>query len=146
MVNQWQCLAISVLDSIFHKFHLMITFLSECGKGPKKTFAPPAQKLQSLMPCNLNSSKEEILGISSPEAETRPSLLKARLEKKKEKTTKENGTGSGQEIKGRAQDNKKAEKKEKVKITMMGSSGTVSPSHPAWANRIFSFRKTFKYL
>uniref|UniRef100_A0A8C0I0F8 Zinc finger CW-type and PWWP domain containing 1 n=1 Tax=Balaenoptera musculus TaxID=9771 RepID=A0A8C0I0F8_BALMU len=90
----------------------------ECGKGPKKTFAPPAQKLHSLMPCNLNSSKEEILGISSPEAETRPSLLKARLEKKKEKTTKENGTGSGQEIKGRAQDNKKAEKKEKGKSTL----------------------------
>lgn len=123
----------------------MIEFLSECGKGPKKTFAPPAQKLHSLMPYNLNSSKEEILGISSPEAETRPSLLKARLEKK-EKTTKENGTSSGQEIKGKDQDSKKAEKKEKVKITMMGSSGTVSPSHPAWANRIFSFQKTFKYL
>ncbi|XP_061064211.1 zinc finger CW-type PWWP domain protein 1 isoform X2 [Eubalaena glacialis] len=90
----------------------------ECGKGPKKTFAPPAQKLHSLMPCNLNSSKEDILGISSPEAETRPSLLKARLEKKKEKTTKENGTGSGQEIKGKAQDNKKAEKKEKGKSTL----------------------------
>ncbi|XP_029078155.1 zinc finger CW-type PWWP domain protein 1 isoform X1 [Monodon monoceros] len=90
----------------------------EFGKGPKKTFAPPAQKLHSLMPYNLNSSKEEILGISSPEAETRPSLLKARLEKKKEKTTKENGTGSGQELKGKAQDNKKAEKKEKGKSTL----------------------------
>ncbi|XP_007468922.1 PREDICTED: zinc finger CW-type PWWP domain protein 1 [Lipotes vexillifer] len=90
----------------------------ECRKGPKKTFAPPAQKLHSLMPYNLNSSKEEILGISSPEAETRPSLLKARLEKKKEKTTKENGTGSGQEIKGKAQDNKKAEKKEKGKSAL----------------------------
>uniref|UniRef100_A0A8C9E2C3 Zinc finger CW-type and PWWP domain containing 1 n=1 Tax=Phocoena sinus TaxID=42100 RepID=A0A8C9E2C3_PHOSS len=90
----------------------------EFGKGPKKTFAPPAQKLHSLMPYNLNSSKEEILGISSPEAETRPRLLKARLEKKKEKTTKENGTGSGQEIKGKAQDNKKAEKKEKGKSTL----------------------------
>ncbi|XP_066868650.1 zinc finger CW-type PWWP domain protein 1 isoform X3 [Kogia breviceps] len=90
----------------------------ECRKGPKKTFAPPAQKLHSLMPYNLNSSKEEILGISSPEAETRPSLLKARLENKKEKTTKENGTGSGQEMKGKAQDSKKAEKKGKGKSTL----------------------------
>ncbi|XP_061064213.1 zinc finger CW-type PWWP domain protein 1 isoform X4 [Eubalaena glacialis] len=98
----------------------------ECGKGPKKTFAPPAQKLHSLMPCNLNSSKEDILGISSPEAETRPSLLKARLEKKKEKTTKENGTGSGQEIKGKAQDNKKAEKKEKSKYHVTFFGETVS--------------------
>ncbi|XP_033282361.1 zinc finger CW-type PWWP domain protein 1 isoform X6 [Orcinus orca] len=98
---------------------MMTTLQSkECGKGPKKTFAPPAQKLHSLMPYNLNSSKEEILGISSPEAETRPSLLKARLEKKKEKTTKENGTSSGQEIKGKAQDSKKAEKKEKGKSTL----------------------------
>ncbi|XP_059976521.1 zinc finger CW-type PWWP domain protein 1 isoform X3 [Mesoplodon densirostris] len=99
---------------------MMTTLQSKeiCGKGPKKTFAPPAQKLHSLMPYNLNSSKEEIPGISSPEAETRPSLLKARLEKKKEKTTKENGTGSGQEIKGKAQDNKKAEKKEKGKSTL----------------------------
>ncbi|XP_060141219.1 zinc finger CW-type PWWP domain protein 1 isoform X3 [Globicephala melas] len=98
---------------------MMTTLQSkECGKGPKKTFAPPAQKLHSLMPYNLNSSKEEILGISSPEAETRPSLLKARLEKKKKKTTKENGTSSGQEIKGKAQDSKKAEKKEKGKSTL----------------------------
>ncbi|XP_026981749.1 zinc finger CW-type PWWP domain protein 1 isoform X1 [Sagmatias obliquidens] len=97
---------------------MMTTLQSrECGKGPKKTFAPPAQKLHSLMPYNLNSSKEEILGISSPEAETRPSLLKARLEKK-EKTTKENGTSSGQEIKGKDQDSKKAEKKEKGKSTL----------------------------
>ncbi|XP_065748094.1 zinc finger CW-type PWWP domain protein 1 isoform X6 [Phocoena phocoena] len=98
----------------------------EFGKGPKKTFAPPAQKLHSLMPYNLNSSKEEILGISSPEAEIRPRLLKARLEKKKEKTTKENGTGSGQEIKGKAQDNKKAEKKEKSKYHVTFFGETVS--------------------
>ncbi|XP_055266168.1 zinc finger CW-type PWWP domain protein 1 isoform X2 [Moschus berezovskii] len=89
----------------------------KCGKGPKKTFAPPAQKLRSLMPYNLNSSKEEILEISSLQAEVRPSLLKAKLEKKEEKTTTENGPGSGQEIKGKAQDSKKA-KKEKEKSTL----------------------------
>ncbi|XP_043771096.1 zinc finger CW-type PWWP domain protein 1 isoform X1 [Cervus elaphus] len=89
----------------------------KCGKGQKNTFAPPAQKLHSLMPYNLNSSKEEILEISSPQAEVRPSLLKAGLEKKKEKTTTENGPVSGQEIKGKAQDSKKA-KKEKEKSTL----------------------------
>nr|XP_031288437.1 zinc finger CW-type PWWP domain protein 1 isoform X3 [Camelus dromedarius] len=90
----------------------------EGGKGPKKTFAPPAQKLHSLMPCSLNSSKEEILGISSPEAEARPSLLQARLEKKEEKATTENGPGGGQEIKRKAQNEKKAEKKEKEKSSL----------------------------
>ncbi|KAI4531954.1 hypothetical protein MG293_018468 [Ovis ammon polii] len=89
----------------------------ECGKGPKNTFAPPAQKLHSLMPYNLNSSKEEIPEISSPQAEVRPSLLKAGLEKKKEKTTTENGPGSGQEIQGKAQDSKNT-KKEKEKSTL----------------------------
>ncbi|XP_032315608.1 zinc finger CW-type PWWP domain protein 1 isoform X3 [Camelus ferus] len=90
----------------------------EGGKGPKKTFAPPAQKLHSLMPCSLNSSKEEILGISSPEAEARPSLLQARLEKKEEKATTENGPGGGQKIKRKAQNEKKAEKKEKEKSSL----------------------------
>uniref|UniRef100_A0AC11EGI1 Zinc finger CW-type and PWWP domain containing 1 n=1 Tax=Ovis aries TaxID=9940 RepID=A0AC11EGI1_SHEEP len=89
----------------------------KCGKGPKNTFAPPAQKLHSLMPYNLNSSKEEIPEISSPQAEVRPSLLKAGLEKKKEKTTTENGPGSGQEIQGKAQDSKNT-KKEKEKSTL----------------------------
>ncbi|XP_010955305.2 zinc finger CW-type PWWP domain protein 1 isoform X2 [Camelus bactrianus] len=90
----------------------------EGGKGPKKTFAPPAQKLHSLMPCSLNSSKEEILGIISPEAEARPSLLQARLEKKEEKATTENGPGGGQKIKRKAQNEKKAEKKEKEKSSL----------------------------
>ncbi|XP_044792214.2 zinc finger CW-type PWWP domain protein 1 isoform X2 [Bubalus bubalis] len=89
----------------------------KCGKGPKNTFAPPAQKLHSLMSYNLNSSKEEILEISSPQAEVRPSLLKAGLEKKKKKTTTENGPGNGQEIQGKAQDSKNA-KKEKEKSTL----------------------------
>ncbi|XP_064334734.1 zinc finger CW-type PWWP domain protein 1 isoform X2 [Camelus dromedarius] len=98
---------------------MMTTLQSkEGGKGPKKTFAPPAQKLHSLMPCSLNSSKEEILGISSPEAEARPSLLQARLEKKEEKATTENGPGGGQEIKRKAQNEKKAEKKEKEKSSL----------------------------
>ena len=108
---------------MFHKLHLMTKFLSECGKGPKNTFAPPAQKLHSLMSYNLNSSKEEILEISSPQAEVRPSLLKAGLEKKKKKkTTTENGPGNGQEIQGKAQDSKNA-KKEKVKIKRMAVVG-----------------------
>uniref|UniRef100_A0A3S5ZP38 Zinc finger CW-type and PWWP domain containing 1 n=1 Tax=Bos taurus TaxID=9913 RepID=A0A3S5ZP38_BOVIN len=88
-------------------------------EGTKNTFAPPAQKLHSLMSYNLNSSKEEILEISSPQAEVRPSLLKAGLEKKKKKkkTTTENGPGNGQEIQGKAQDSKNA-KKEKEKSTL----------------------------
>uniref|UniRef100_A0A8C3WQS6 Zinc finger CW-type and PWWP domain containing 1 n=1 Tax=Catagonus wagneri TaxID=51154 RepID=A0A8C3WQS6_9CETA len=90
----------------------------ECGKGPKKTFAPPAQKFRSAMPCILNSAKEEILDLSTPRAEASPSQLKARLEKKKEKVTTENGPGSGQAIRGKTQDNKKAEKKEKEKSSL----------------------------
>lgn len=132
-----QCLAVSVLGFIVHKFHLMIKFLSECGKGPKKPFAPPAQKLHSLMPYSPNSPKGETLGISSQEAEARPNLLKARLEKKAEKATTENGASSGQEDKVKAQDNKQA-KKEKVSVLLLGSRGTVSSSHLPRTNRIFS--------
>ena len=73
MPSQWAVQMLSVLDSVFHKFHLVIKFLSECGKGPKKTFAPPAQKLHSPMGYSPDPPKEETLGISSP---------KARLEKR----------------------------------------------------------------
>ncbi|KAM5328387.1 zinc finger CW-type PWWP domain protein 1 isoform 1-T1 [Glossophaga mutica] len=90
----------------------------ECGKGPKKPFAPPAQKVYSLMPYSPNSPKGETLGISSQEAEARPNLLKARLEKKEEKATTENHASSGQEEKVKAQDNKQAEKKEKEKSSL----------------------------
>ncbi|XP_054445282.1 zinc finger CW-type PWWP domain protein 1 [Pteronotus mesoamericanus] len=90
----------------------------ERGKGPKKTFAPPAQKLHSLMPYSLNSRKEETLGISSREIEARPNLLKARLEKKEKKATTEDGASSGQEKKVKAQDNKQADKKEKEKSSL----------------------------
>ncbi|XP_036990817.2 zinc finger CW-type PWWP domain protein 1 [Artibeus jamaicensis] len=90
----------------------------ECGKGPKKPFAPPAQKLYSLMPYNPNPPKGETLGISSREAEARPNLLKARLEKKEEKAATENGASSGQEEKVKARDNKQAEKKEKKKSSL----------------------------
>lgn len=110
---------LSVLDSMFHKFYLIIKFLSECGKGPKKTCTPSAQKLYSMMCYSPNSSKEESLGVSSP---------KARLKKKEEKTTTENGSSSGQENKGKPQD-KQAEK-EKVLVSLMDSSGIVSPRHP----------------
>uniref|UniRef100_A0A8C5UMQ8 Zinc finger CW-type and PWWP domain containing 1 n=1 Tax=Microcebus murinus TaxID=30608 RepID=A0A8C5UMQ8_MICMU len=89
----------------------------ECGKRPKKIFAPPVQKLHSLILCSTNSPKEETLGISSPETETRPHLPKARLEKKEEKATTENGPSSGQKKKGKAQDNKQVEKKEKSSIS-----------------------------
>ena len=59
------------------------------------------------------------MGVSSP---------KARLKKKEEKTTTENGSSSGQENKGKPQD-KQAEK-EKVLVSLMDSSGIVSPRHP----------------
>lgn len=90
----------------------------ECGKGPKKIFAPPVQKLHSLMSYSLNSPKEETLGINSPAAEARPSLPKARLEKKKEKATSENGPSNGQEKKGKVQDKRAVKKgKEKASLT-----------------------------
>ncbi|VFV18725.1 zinc finger cw-type pwwp domain [Lynx pardinus] len=80
----------------------------EHGKGSKKTFAPPVQKMHSLMCYSPNSPKEETLGISSS---------KDRLEKKEEKATTENGPSSGQEKKGKAKD-KKAEKKAKEKLSL----------------------------
>ncbi|EPQ04547.1 Zinc finger CW-type PWWP domain protein 1 [Myotis brandtii] len=85
----------------------------EYGKGSKKPFIPPAQKVHSLMPYNPNSHKEETLGISSLEAEAGPNLLKAKLEKKEEEATTVNGPCSDQEKKVKVQDNKQAEKKEK---------------------------------
>ncbi|XP_049761008.1 zinc finger CW-type PWWP domain protein 1 [Elephas maximus indicus] len=83
----------------------------ECGKEPRKTFAPPTQKLCRLMPSSPNSLKADTLRISSPEVESNPSLPKARLEKKNEKATTENGQGSGQEKKGKDQYNKQPKKK-----------------------------------
>ncbi|XP_045731647.1 zinc finger CW-type PWWP domain protein 1 isoform X3 [Mirounga angustirostris] len=80
----------------------------ECGKGPKKTFAPPSQKLHSLMCYSPNPPKEETLEISSP---------KARSEKKEEKATTENGPSGGQENKGKPQD-KQAVKKEKERASL----------------------------
>ncbi|KAM8950540.1 zinc finger CW-type PWWP domain protein 1 isoform 4-T6 [Lycaon pictus] len=93
---------------MFHKFYLIIKFLSECGKGPKKTCTPSAQKLYSMMCYSPNSSKEESLGVSSP---------KARLKKKEEKTTTENGSSSGQENKGKPQDKQAEKEKEKSSLT-----------------------------
>nr|XP_039316314.1 zinc finger CW-type PWWP domain protein 1 isoform X3 [Saimiri boliviensis boliviensis] len=85
----------------------------ECGKGPKRIFAPPAQKSYNLIPFSPNSPKKETLGISSPKTEARISLPKARL-KKEEKATTNNASSRGQEKKRKAQNNKQAEKKEKT--------------------------------
>ncbi|XP_070268767.1 zinc finger CW-type PWWP domain protein 1 isoform X5 [Myotis yumanensis] len=90
----------------------------EYGKGSKKPFIPPAQKVHSLMPYNPNSHKEETLGISSLEAEAGPNLLKAKLEKKEEEATTVNGPCSDQEKKVKVQANKQAEKKEKEKSNL----------------------------
>ncbi|XP_015420026.1 PREDICTED: zinc finger CW-type PWWP domain protein 1 isoform X1 [Myotis davidii] len=90
----------------------------EYGKGSKKPFIPPAQKLHSLMPYNPNSHKEETLGVSSLEAEAGPNPLKAKLEKKEEEATTVNGSCSDQEKKVKVQDNKQAEKKEKEKSNL----------------------------
>uniref|UniRef100_A0A2K5SG73 Zinc finger CW-type and PWWP domain containing 1 n=1 Tax=Cebus imitator TaxID=2715852 RepID=A0A2K5SG73_CEBIM len=89
----------------------------ECGKGPKRIFAPPAQKSYNLIPFSPNSPKKETLGISSPETEARISLPKARL-KKEEKATTNNASSRGQEKKRKAQNNKQAEKKEKEKSSL----------------------------
>uniref|UniRef100_A0A096NFQ4 Zinc finger CW-type and PWWP domain containing 1 n=1 Tax=Papio anubis TaxID=9555 RepID=A0A096NFQ4_PAPAN len=90
----------------------------ECGKGPKRIFAPPAQKSYILLPCSPNSPKEETLGISSPETEASISLPKASLKKEEEKATTKNGPSRGQEKKRKAQNNKQAEKKEKEKSSL----------------------------
>ncbi|XP_006716103.1 zinc finger CW-type PWWP domain protein 1 isoform X5 [Homo sapiens] len=90
----------------------------ECGKGPKRIFAPPAQKSYSLLPCSPNSPKEETPGISSPETEARISLPKASLKKKEEKATMKNVPSREQEKKRKAQINKQAEKKEKEKSSL----------------------------
>ncbi|ELW56489.1 Zinc finger CW-type PWWP domain protein 1 [Tupaia chinensis] len=82
----------------------------ECGKGSKKTFAPPAQKKHSLVLCSPNAAKEETLGISFPGTE-------GRLEKK-DKATTENGPSNDQEKKGKTEDNKQAQKKEKEKSSL----------------------------
>lgn len=89
----------------------------ECGKGPKKTFAPPIQKLHSMIQDGPNSHRDETLGTSSPVAEAKLSPPKARLEKE-EKATTEDGPGVGQEKKGKAQDSKPAQKKEKGKSSL----------------------------
>ncbi|XP_013364930.1 PREDICTED: zinc finger CW-type PWWP domain protein 1 isoform X2 [Chinchilla lanigera] len=85
----------------------------ECGKGPKKTFAPPTQKLHSMLPCPPDLPKEA-LGIGSPEAEAKPSQPK--LEKKKAATEK--GPSLGREKKRKAQDSKPGEKNGKEKIIL----------------------------
>nr|XP_037846331.1 zinc finger CW-type PWWP domain protein 1 isoform X8 [Chlorocebus sabaeus] len=90
----------------------------ECGKGPKRIFAPPAQKSYSLLPCSPNSPKEETLGISSPETEASISLPKTSLKKEEEKAATKNGPSRGQEKKRKAQNNKQAEKKEKEKSSL----------------------------
>ncbi|XP_060029379.1 zinc finger CW-type PWWP domain protein 1 isoform X1 [Erinaceus europaeus] len=89
----------------------------ECEKGLKKIFAPPAQKLLGLVACSSNSSQEEVPRISSPEAEPRPNLTKAQLEKK-EKAAAETGLGSGRGKKGKTQNPKKTEKKGKEKSSI----------------------------
>ncbi|XP_041604236.1 zinc finger CW-type PWWP domain protein 1 isoform X6 [Vulpes lagopus] len=86
----------------------MLQSKEECGKGPKKTCTPSAQKLYSMMCYSPNSSKEESLGVSSP---------KTRLKKKEEKTTTENGSSSGQENKGKPQDKQAEKEKEKSSLT-----------------------------
>nr|XP_039316318.1 zinc finger CW-type PWWP domain protein 1 isoform X9 [Saimiri boliviensis boliviensis] len=97
----------------------------ECGKGPKRIFAPPAQKSYNLIPFSPNSPKKETLGISSPKTEARISLPKARL-KKEEKATTNNASSRGQEKKRKAQNNKQAEKKEKSKYHVTFFGETVS--------------------
>ncbi|XP_052610063.1 zinc finger CW-type PWWP domain protein 1 isoform X3 [Peromyscus californicus insignis] len=77
----------------------------ESEKGTKKTFAPPTQKTHNMKP-QPKSWKEETLGTSSPEAEAKPSRLKASSKKR------EHGPSGGQEKKRKAQD-KLAEKKGK---------------------------------
>ncbi|XP_045141807.1 zinc finger CW-type PWWP domain protein 1 isoform X2 [Echinops telfairi] len=91
----------------------------EHGKGPMKSFAPPAKKLRRLTLTNPNSLKEDTLGITSSEGETKPSMPKARF-KKKEKPPTELGQGSGQKKKGKNPLNKQAEKeaeKERTSLT-----------------------------
>ncbi|KAL1768472.1 zinc finger protein CW-type PWWP domain protein 1 [Sigmodon hispidus] len=86
----------------------------EYEKATKKTFAPPTQKSQNVKP-QADSLKEGTLGTSSPEAQAKPSPLKASSKKKEQKTTTEQGPSGGQEKKRKAQ-GKQAEKKGKPQM------------------------------
>ncbi|XP_054991713.1 zinc finger CW-type PWWP domain protein 1 [Sorex araneus] len=109
---------------------------NEGKKGPKKTFAPPAQKLHSLVFESPNSPMEGTSGNVSAEAEGKPNLLVANLQKK-EKTSTKNDPSRGREEEGKVQAskpakngktggiisprhsaNKQAEKKEKIKSSL----------------------------
>ncbi|XP_058536694.1 zinc finger CW-type PWWP domain protein 1 isoform X2 [Ochotona princeps] len=93
----------------------------ECGKGPKKTFAPPTQKSHFLVPCDPKAPNTETLGVKAPEAKARPRPPKSRLEMNEEKADTENGSGIGQEQKGKTPEkkqNKQAVKKEKGRSSL----------------------------
>ncbi|XP_048201394.1 zinc finger CW-type PWWP domain protein 1 [Perognathus longimembris pacificus] len=88
----------------------------ECGNGPKKSFAPPTQKLQ-VIPQGPNSPQEYMtLGVRTSEGVTETIMFKTKLAEE-EKAITENRPNSGWEIKGKAQD-KPMEKKKKEKTTL----------------------------
>ncbi|XP_055984283.1 zinc finger CW-type PWWP domain protein 1 [Sorex fumeus] len=111
---------------------------NEGKKGPKKTFAPPAQKLHSLMFESPNSPMQGMSGHVPVEAEVKPNLLVASLQKKEEKkTSTKKDPSRGQMKEGKVQAskpakngkagrivspqhsaNKQAEKKEKIKSSL----------------------------
>ncbi|XP_069845321.1 zinc finger CW-type PWWP domain protein 1 isoform X2 [Dipodomys merriami] len=88
----------------------------ECGKGSKKSFAPPTQKLHMILQGPNSPQEHMTLEMRPSDAIAEPVRLKTKLEKE-EKATTENESNSGWEIKGKAQD-KPMEKKEKEKTSL----------------------------
>ncbi|XP_042542658.1 zinc finger CW-type PWWP domain protein 1 [Dipodomys spectabilis] len=88
----------------------------ECGKGSKKSFVPPTQKLHMISQGPNSPQEHMTLEMRPSDAIAEPVRLKTKLEKE-EKATTENESNSGWEIKGKAQD-KPMEKKEKEKTSL----------------------------
>lgn len=102
----------------------------------KNTFAPPAQKLHSLMPYNLNSSEN---GISSPQ-QVRPNLLRPGQRRRgnhREWPRQYGDTRKGSETWQR-------HKERKVEIRWLQWDNF--SCHPAWANKDLSISRRYLYL
>ncbi|XP_043855864.1 zinc finger CW-type PWWP domain protein 1 isoform X2 [Dromiciops gliroides] len=74
--------------------------VSEDGKGPKKTFAPPRKKACTVIPCSSDApNNEDAQGIGLPGVDASQGQPKEKTQKKKEKVTRKN-SGSDKEGKG----------------------------------------------
>ncbi|XP_068919374.1 zinc finger CW-type PWWP domain protein 1 isoform X2 [Petaurus breviceps papuanus] len=99
---------------------MMATFKNkEGGKGPKKAFMPPGQKVCTEIPCCLNApDNEDTQGIGPPGMNARQDQPKQKTQKKKKEKDPKKSSGSDKEGKGplatktsKEQDTKGDEKK-----------------------------------